>query len=76
MGDNCHVNVGVVVGNRGALNDLPTIGNNVDLCTGCKVLGKIKIGDNVVVAPNAVVIHDVPDNTIVGGVPATILKQR
>ena len=74
LGTGCHANVGVVVGNKGQLDWRPTIGNNVDLCTGCKVLGKIKIGNNVIIAPNAVVISDVPDNAIVGGIPAKIIK--
>ena len=41
---------------------------------GAKAFGKIIIGNNVFVAPNAVVVKDVPDNTIVGGVPAKIIK--
>lgn len=54
----------------------PTIGDNVFLGLGCKVLGKVKVGNNVIVAPNAVVVKDVPDNCVVGGVPAKILKTR
>ncbi len=50
------------------------IGDNVELAVGCKVIGRIIIGNNVIVAPNAVVVKDVPDNAIVGGVPATIIK--
>ena len=38
------------------------------------MIGRIIIGNNVIVAPNAVVVKDVPDNAIVGGVPATIIK--
>lgn len=73
MGCNCRVNVGVVVGNK-KKDDLAVIGNGVDLATGCKVIGNVVIGDNVTVAPNAVVVKDVPDNAIVGGVPAKIIK--
>ena len=40
------------------------------------MIGRIKIGNNVIVAPNAVVINDVPDNVIVGGVPAKIIKTK
>lgn len=50
------------------------IGDNVELAVGCNVIGRIKIGNNVIVAPNAVVVKDVPNNAIVGGVPATIIK--
>ena len=40
------------------------------------MIGKITVGDNVTVAPNAVVVKDVPDNCVVGGVPARIIKQN
>ena len=42
---------------------------------GCKVIGNITIGNNVLVAPNAVVVKDVPDNCVVAGVPARIIKK-
>lgn len=75
MGTNCVVGYGVLVGNKNNQQDLiATIGNNVKLYTGCKVIGKVNIGNNVEVAPNAVVVKDVPDNAIVGGVPAKIIK--
>ena len=51
-----------------------TIGDNVYISTGAKVLGPINIGNNVTIGANAVVITDVVDNAIVGGVPARILK--
>lgn len=76
MGNNCVVNVNVVVGNKHKTTDVPTIGDNVSLSTGCKVFGLIEIGNNVVVAPNAVVVKDVPDNCIVGGVPARVINKR
>lgn len=40
-----------------------------------KVLGGITIGNNVVVAPNAVVVKDVPDNCVVAGVPAKVIRK-
>ena len=55
---------------------VPTIGDNVFLGLGCKVFGGITIGNNVIVAPNAVVTKDVPDNCVVAGVPARIIKDR
>ena len=76
VGCNCMINSGVVVGNKNDNAHVPTIGDNVQLAVGCKVIGKIKIGNNVIVAPNAVVVKDVPDNAIVGGVPAKIIKYR
>lgn len=53
-----------------------TIGNNVWLAAGAKVMPGVTIGDNAVIAAGAVVTKDVPANAIVGGVPATILKYR
>lgn len=53
----------------------PTIGNNVVVGAGAKILGDISIGDNSYVGANAVVIKDVPPNSTVVGVPGRITKQ-
>lgn len=53
----------------------PTLGNNVVVGTGAKVLGNITIGDNSYIGANAVVIKDVPPNSTVVGVPGRITKQ-
>lgn len=76
FGDNCRIRNGVVVG-LARIDDpcAPVIGNNVDIGAGAKVLGRIRIGDNVAIGANAVVIRDVPDNSIAVGVPA-IVKSR
>ena len=74
IGNHCKINSGVVVGSKNDNSQIAVIGDNVELAVGCKVIGKIRIGNNVVVAPNAVVVKDVPDNAIVGGVPAKIIK--
>ena len=74
MGPYCTVNSGVVLGNKGT--GTPIVGHHVDFCVGCKIIGGVHIGDSVVVAPNAVVIHDVPDNCVVAGVPARVIKQN
>jgi serine O-acetyltransferase len=52
------------------------IGNNVDIGAGAKILGPIKVGDNVVIGANAVVICDVPDDCIAAGVPAVNKPRR
>ena len=46
------------------------------LSVGCKVFGKIVIGNNVIIAPNAVVVKSVPDNCIIAGIPAKIIKKE
>ena len=76
MGDYCRVQSGVVIGNVNDEAHKPTIGNHVRFGLGCKVYGKINIGDNAIILPNAVVTHDVPANAIVGGIPAKIIKYK
>ena len=77
FGNNCRIRNGVVVGLRRVDQPCaPVIGNNVDIGAGAKVLGPIKIGDDVVIGANAVVIHDVPDHCIAAGVPAVIKPRR
>lgn len=75
IGKNCWVNQGVTIGYTNA-TDCPTIGDNVIIYAGAKILGNVYIGNNVIVAANAVVVKDVPDNAIVGGVPAKVIKYR
>ena len=76
FGDDCRIRSGVVVG-LARVDDpcAPVIGNNVDVGSGAKLLGRIRIGDNVRIGANAVVVCDVPDNSIAVGVPA-IVKSR
>ena len=54
----------------------PTVGNNVMISAGAKVLGPITIGDNSRVAAGAVVLKDVPPNSTVVGVPARVVRQN
>ena len=54
----------------------PTIGNNVMICSGAKVLGPFKVGDNSRVAAGAVVLEEVPPNCTVVGVPARVVRQN
>lgn len=73
IGENCWINQQVTIGYNGQ-GDPPVIGDNVTITCGAKVLGPIHVGNHVTVGANAVVIRDVPDNCVVGGVPAKILK--
>ena len=77
FGDDVVIRNGVTVGlkrtnERGA----PVIGNRVDIGTGAKILGPIRIGDDVVIGANAVVLQDVPPNSLAIGVPAQIRPRR
>lgn len=75
IGHSCTVNQGVSVASvRGT--GWPTIGNNVYLGAGCKVIGGVTVGDNVVVSANSVVIADVPSNCTVMGVPARVISRQ
>jgi serine O-acetyltransferase len=75
IGHSCTVNQGVSVASvRGA--GWPTIGNNVYLGAGCKVIGGVTVGDNVVVSANSLVVSDVPSNCTVMGVPARIISRE
>jgi serine O-acetyltransferase len=76
FGDNCRIRTGVVIGLKNVDEPgAPTIGSNVDIGAGAKVLGRITIGNNVHIGANAVVLNDVPSNSIAIGVPARILPR-
>ena len=78
IGDDVLMYQGVTLGGTG--KDVgkrhPTIGNNVMICSGAKVLGPFKVGDNSRVAAGAVVLEEVPPNCTVVGVPAKIVRQN
>jgi len=73
IGTNFRINQQVTIGYTDKY-DCPIIGDNVTVCAGAKVLGRVKVGNNVVIGANAVVVKDVPDNCTVVGVPARIVK--
>ncbi len=76
IGDNVTLYQGVTLGGTGKEHGKrhPTIGNNVMIGAGAKVLGSITIGDNVKVAAGAVILKDIPDNCTVVGVPGRVVK--
>jgi serine O-acetyltransferase len=78
IGENVLLYQGVTLGGTGLQKGKrhPTIGNNVVIGTGAKVLGNITVGDNSYIGANAVVIKDVPPNSTVVGVPGRITKQE
>lgn len=65
----------VTIGRSLDPQDIPTIGDNVYISAGARIIGDISIGDNVIIGANAVVNKDVPDNCIVAGVPARIIRE-
>lgn len=78
IGKNCYLGQGVTIGqvNRGERQGCPVIGDNVYLAAGAKIIGNIKIGNNVAVGANAVVTRDVPDFAVVVGIPAKIISYK
>jgi serine O-acetyltransferase len=73
FGDDVVIRNGVTVGlRRTGVSGAPVIGNRVDIGAGAKILGSITIGDDVAIGANAVVLEDVPSNSIAVGVPARI----
>ncbi|MBN1870143.1 MAG: serine O-acetyltransferase [Candidatus Omnitrophica bacterium] len=77
VGDNVTLFQGVTLGGTGKETGKrhPTIGNNVVIGAGAKVLGNITVGDNSYIGANAVVLENVPPNSTVVGVPGHITKQ-
>jgi len=73
LGNNCRIRDGVVIGLR-RVDDkrAPILGDNVDIGSGAKLLGAIRIGNNVLIGANAVVLCDVPDDCVAVGVPASV----
>ena len=78
IGDNCTIYQGVTLGGTG--KDVgkrhPTLGNNVLVGAGAKVLGPFKIGNNSKIAANAVVLDEIPDNCTAVGIPAKLVRRE
>ena len=76
IGDDCLLYQGVTLGGTG--KDVgkrhPTLGNNVMVGSGAKVLGPFKVGDNARIAANSVVLREVPENATVVGVPGRVVR--
>lgn len=78
IGDNCTIYQGVTLGGTGKEKGKrhPTLGDNVLVGCGAKVLGNVTIGDNTKIAANAVVLTDVPADCTCVGIPARIVKKN
>lgn len=76
IGKNCLIGQNVTIGGKSGWFEVPHIGDNVEISAGARIIGPIRIGSNVIIGANAVVVKDVPDNCIVAGVPAIIIKEN
>lgn len=76
IGRDCNISQGVTLGqtNRGPKMGVPVIGDRVYIGPGAKVLGGVRIGSDVAIGANAVVVDDVPDHAVVVGVPARVVS--
>ncbi len=76
IGKNCNISQDVTIGqaNRGKNIGYPIIGENVYIGPGAKIIGAIHIGNNVAIGANCVVTKDIPDNSVVVGVPGQVIS--
>jgi len=78
IGDDCTIYQGVTLGGTGKETGKrhPTLGNNIMVGAGARVLGPVKIGDNSKIAAGAVVLKDIPEGSTAVGIPARIARQK
>ena len=78
VGDNCVIYQGVTLGGTGKDRGKrhPTLGDNVMVGAGAKILGPFRVGDNSKIAANAVVLEEIPPNSTAVGVPARIVRRE
>ena len=78
IGENVNIHKGVLIGqeNRGLRKGCPQIGNNVWIGVNAVIVGKVNIGNDVLIAPNSFINCDVPDHSVVIGNPCIIIKKE
>lgn len=78
IGKNCTILPGVVFGNKTESidNEVITAGDNCYFGLGVKIFGSVTIGNNVTIGAMSVVTHDIPENVVVAGIPAKIIKYK
>src|SRR3546814_7317915 len=77
IGANANLTHGAMLGqvNRGERAGSPILGDRIFVGAGAKIIGRIHLGDGCAVGANAVVIKDVPENGVVGGIPAKLISE-
>lgn len=79
VGARCKIFNGVTLGNKDTettINSQPIIGSDCVISTGAKILGGVKVGDRSIIGANAVVLRDVPADTVAVGVPARLMPRK
>ncbi|SFJ38858.1 serine O-acetyltransferase [Terrisporobacter glycolicus] len=74
LGNDCTIYHQITLGQK--YGKYPTIGNNVVIYPGAKVIGNVIVGNNVIIGANTVVLKDIPDNSIAVGIPAKIIPMK
>ena len=77
IGRNCNISQGVTIGraNRGRNRGYPVLGDNVYIGPGAVIAGSVRIGNNVAIGANCVVTMDIPDDSVVVGIPGRVISQ-
>lgn len=75
IGDRVIIGQNTTIGRSLDPEDFPTIGNDVYISAGARIIGNIHVGNNVIIGANAVVNKDVDDNCIIAGVPARVIRR-
>ena len=74
IGDDCKISQGVTIGGRSGITKCPVIGNNVLIGANAIIIGDVTVGNNVQIGAGSVVVKSIPDNCVVVGNPARIIK--
>ncbi len=76
IGEDCVISQQVTIGGRAGHINPPRVGNRVYVGAGAKLIGDIDIGDECVIGTNSVVMQNVPNRSVVAGIPARIIKSN
>lgn len=76
IGKNVILSPNITIGHKVPGGAAPIIGDDVFIGSGARIIGGCQIGNNVTIAPNAVVTKDVEDNVVIGGIPAKVIRRK